>query len=158
MSLSKLQIKLLFGAIRDAASNVGEDQESYRKRVMQSELGVEHLRDVTKTLGFDKLMARVLADAQRYDEAMNFVGGDVKRLRFVCVRAATRIILNEGRQAYEHEVYRYIASIFTQMRLSYEDRDSLAFRLQRDDGWDDFTPFQIKKVVAALQKHIRRRS
>ena len=41
-------------------------------------------------------------------------------------------------------------------RFVSSDRDSLAMRLQRVDGWDDFTPLQLKKVVAALNLQVRR--
>jgi hypothetical protein len=44
-----------------------------------------------------------------------------------------------------------------QMKYSRLSKDALAIRLQRDDGWDDFTPMQLKKVVAALNIHVRRR-
>lgn len=158
MSLSKPQIKLLFSAIREAAENVGEKPEEYRKRVMKEELGVEHLAEVTKTVGFDKLMQRVLADSGRFEAAMNYVGADINRLRFVLLRAATRVLMNMGREANESEVYKYVAGIMTQMRISYQDRDSLWFKLQRKDGFDDFSPYQLKKVIAALQTHIRRHS
>lgn len=158
MSLSQPQMKCLFSAVRRAAENLGRESEEYRREVLREELGVEHLRDVTKTSGFDKLMQRVLADSGRFEAAMDYVGADINRLRFVLLRAATRVLLNMGREANESEVYKYVAGIMTQMRISYQDRDSLWFKLQRKDGFDDFSPYQLKKVIAALQTHIRRHS
>lgn len=157
--LSTLQTKRFFGAIRAAAENLNEAPELYRKRVMKEELGVEHLRDVTKTTGFDTLMRRVLGDAGQYEAALEYVGGDVKRMRYIAIECATKIIVSQGNGVPDRRAcLRYIASIFVQMNLTHEDRDSLAFRLDRDDGWDDFTTASLKKVVAALQKHVRRRT
>lgn len=157
MSLSQPQMKCLFSAVRRAAENLGRDGEEYRREVLREELGVEHLRDVTKTSGFDKLMQRILSDAGEYEEALSYTGGDVKRLRFLAIRAATRICINQGAVAPgEIQVSKYIAGVIVQMRFSTMDRDSLAFKLMRPDGYDDFTEYELKKVVAALQKHVRR--
>lgn len=155
--ISQPQMKCLFSAVRRAAENLGRESEEYRREVLREELGVEHLRDVTKTSGFDKLMQRILSDAGEYEEALSYTGGDVKRLRFLAMRAATRICLNlSAVEPGDLQVSKYIAGVIVQMRFSTMDRDSLAFKLMRPDGYDDFTPYELKKVVAALQKHVRR--
>jgi len=157
MSLTSMQIKRFFPEAKRAADNLGLSIDEYKVEILRSELGVEHLHDVTKTSGYDKLMQRVFADQGNYERAMDFVGGDVKRLRFLATRAATRILLNKGEtSAGDMMVAKYIASVFFQMGFTTMDRDAMAFKLMRPDGWDDFTDLQIKKVVAALQKHVRR--
>ena len=104
-------------------------------------------------------MRRVLGDAGQYEAALEYVGGDVKRMRYIAIECATKIIVSHGNGVPDRRAcLRYIASVFVQMNLTHEDRDSLAFRLDRDDGWDDFTTASLKKVVAALQKHVRRRT
>ena len=45
-SLTPLQRKAFFMALRPAAQEVGEEPEVYRKRILNEELGVEHLGEV----------------------------------------------------------------------------------------------------------------
>jgi len=157
MSLTSAQMKRFFPEAKKAAENVGMTADEYKAEILRSELGVEHLHDVTRTGGFDKLMQRIYADQCDYEKAMEFVGGDVKRLRFLATRAATRILLSKGETSCgDLAVMKYVASVFVQMKFSRLDRDALAFKLIRPDGWDDFTPLQLKKTVAALQTHVRR--
>jgi len=157
VSLTAMQLKRFFQEAKKAAENVEMTLNDYKKRILSEELGVEHLHDVTKTTGYDKLMQRVFADQGNYERAIDFVGGDIKRLRFLATRAATRILLNRGETAAgDMMVAKYIASVFFQMGFTTLDRDALAFKLMRPNGWDDFTDLQVKKVVAALQKHVRR--
>ena len=61
-TLTPLQRKALFMGIRPAAIEVGEDPEVYRKCILKEELGVEHLDEVSRNGGFDKLMSRIWAD------------------------------------------------------------------------------------------------
>lgn len=157
MSLTTDQMRRFFPEAKKAAENLGMSVDEYKVDVLRSELGVEHLHDVTKTAGYDKLMQRVFADQGNYERAMDFVGGDVKRMRFLATRAATRILIEKGEDGVgDLAVSRYIASVMVQMRFSELDRDALAFKLMRPDGWEDFTMMQLKKAVAALQKHVRR--
>lgn len=158
MKLSKSQLGTFFSEVKKAAENVGRDAEEYRKEIMLQEVGVEHLGDVTKTTGYDRLMQRVYSDQGDYERALSFVGGDVRRMRFLATRAATRILMNRGETGIGPLcVMRYIAGIMVQMRLSTMERDSLAVKLQRVDGWDDFTEVQLRRVVSALHIHVRRR-
>ena len=149
MKLSQLQLKAFFLAARAAASDLGEDPEAYRKRVLREELGVGHMADVGRTGDFDKIMRRVWVDRGDYARALDYSGGDIKRLRHLALEAAGKIV--------EQNVVKYVASVMIQMRLSTLDRDALAFKLLRPDGWDDFTERDLRKVVAALNAHIRRR-
>ena len=154
--LTTLQRATLFAHVKNAAVECGEKPEVYRKRIMREELGVDHLSEVSRTDGFDRLMCRMLKDCGDYSHALDYVGGDVKRLRYLALSAAARIC---GGAPFDVELMlcRYVAGVMINMKYSSLDRDALAIRLQRDDGWDDFTPMQLKKVVAALNLQVRRK-
>ena len=157
--LTAPQRATLFAHVHKAAAELCVDPEKYRKMIMREELGVDHLSEVSRTDGFDRLMCRMLKDMGEYSQALNYVGGDVKRLRHLIMSAARSICdgapLCEGEE--ERMLCRYVSSIMIKMGLSRSDRDALAMRLQRTDGWDDFMPMQLKKVVAALNLQIRRK-
>lgn len=159
MKLSKSQLGTFFSEVKKAAENVGQDVEEYRKEIMRQEVGVEHLRDVTKTTGYDKLMQRVYSDQGNYEKALSFVGGDVKRMRFLAIRTATRILLNKGEAGIgDRAVMSYIAGLMTQMHLSTLDREHLTVQLMRENGWDDFPAARLRQVVSALSIHARRKA
>ena len=154
--LTALQRATLFAHVHKSASEQGVDPEKYRKMIMREELGVDHLSEVSRTDGFDRLMCRMLKDCGDYSHALDYTGGDVKRLRYLALSAAAKICDGAPFDV-EQMLCRYIAGVMINMRFVSSDRDSLAMRLQRDDGWDDFTPMQLKKVVAALNLQVRRR-
>ena len=154
--LTALQRATLFAHVHKSASEQGVDPEKYRKMIMREELGVDHLSEVSRTDGFDRLMCRMLKDEGDYSHALDYTGGDVKRLRYLAMSAAAKICDGAPEDG-ERMLCRYVAGVMINMRFVSSDRDSLAMRLQRVDGWDDFTPLQLKKVVAALNLQVRRR-
>ena len=154
--LTALQRATLFAHVHKAASEQGVDPEKYRKMIMREELGVDHLSEVSRTDGFDRLMCRMLKDCGEYSHALDYVGGDVKRLRHLALSAAAKIC-DSAPFDVELMLCRYVAGVIVNMKYSSLSREALAIRLQRDDGWDDFTPMQLKKVVAALNLQVRRR-
>ena len=154
--LTALQRATLFAHVHKSASEQGVDPEKYRKMIMREELGVDHLSEVSRTDGFDRLMCRMLKDEGDYSHALDYTGGDVKRLRYLAMSAAAKIC-DGAPEDVERMLCRYIAGVMINMRFVSSDRDSLAMRLQRVDGWDDFTPLQLKKVVAALNLQVRRK-
>lgn len=158
--LTKLQKATIFLHVKGAARECGEDPETYRKRIMREELGVDHLSEVSRTTGFDKLMRRIFEDRGEYSRALDYVAGDEKRLRHLALGAAKAIVAERGSGTPDEmtrTAFKYVAGVMVQMRMSYQTVDSLAIKLQRPDGWDDLTSVQLRKVVSALQVHIRRR-
>lgn len=153
--LTRLQKATLFMHVKDAARECGEEPESYRKRIMREELGVDHLAEVTRTTGFDKLMRRIFEDCGEYSRALDYIAGDERRLRHLAMEAAKAIVRQSPDRA-DRSAYRYVAGVMLKMRFSPQTVDSLSTKLQLDDGWNDFTPIQLRKVVSALQAHIRR--
>ena len=154
--LTTLQRATLFAHVKNAAAECGEKPEDYRKRIMREELGVDHLSEVSRTDGFDRLMCRMLKDCHDYSHALDYTGGDVKRLRYLALSAA-RQCCDGAPLDDEAMCCKYIAGLMVRMNLSRLSSGALAIKLQRTDGWDDFTPMQLKKVVAALNLQVRRK-
>ena len=162
--MTKLQYACLFKGCQATAAYLMTDPEQYRKMILRAELGLESFKEVDRVHGFEQLMRRILADRGEYSRALDYVAGDERRLRHLAFEAAksivcqSRPIQNQTEDIVGRTAYRYIAGVMVQMRMSLQTVDSLAMKLQRDDGWDDFTDLQLKRVVSALQVHIRRHS
>ena len=157
--LTTLQRATLFAHVHKAASELCVDPEKYRKMIMREELGVDHLSEVSRTDGFDRLMCRMLKDCGEYSHALDYVGGDIRRLRYLALSAARKCcdgapLADADEQAM---VCKYVAGLMVNMKLSRLSQGALAIQLQRADGWDDFSPMQLKKVVAALNLQVRRK-
>ena len=157
--LTALQRATLFAHVNNAAVECCEKPEAYRKRIMREELGVDHLSEVSRTDGFDRLMCRMLKDCGDYSHALDYTGGDIRRLRYLALSAARQCCDGAPLADSDEEamVCKYVAGLMVQMKFSRLSPGALAIRLQRDDGWDDFTPMQLKKVVAALNLQVRRK-
>ena len=154
--LTTLQRATLFAHVHKAASELRADPEKYRKMIMREELGVDHLSEVSRTDGFEKLMCRMLKDCGEYSHAIDYTGGDIRRLRYLALSAA-RQCCDAAPLDDEAMCCKYVAGLMVQMKISSLSSGALAIRLQRDDGWDDFSTMQLKKVVAALNLQVRRK-
>lgn len=148
------QRRTLFAEIHRAANELGEDPEGYRKRILKEELGVDSFARVSRTDGFNRLMARVKGDQGDYVGAIHYSTGNVRAFRYLIERSARELI---GAEATARAVGTYVAGILRQMRFSGLERDVLAMRLQRDDGYEDFTEDQLRKVLMALNVHLGRK-
>ena len=143
------QRNVLFRMVADAAREVGEVPEEYRKRVMREELGVEHLADVSRGSGFDRLMSRVCRDAGDDAGAIKYALASTARLRALIVDAAERLAPGNALS--------YVAGVMIQSRtVRGVDQPTLAARLASDSGWLDFTDAQLRRVLAMLKTHLRR--
>lgn len=151
--LTQSQRRTLFAAIRSAAKDQGEEAEPYRRRIMAEELGVEHLSQVSPTLGFDTLMARICRDAGDDAGAIRYATASTNRLRHLIKEAAE--ILAPG-----HEL-NYVAGLMSQSGIIQGfngERQLLASRLESDAIWASITPENLRRILAMLKTHIRRRS
>ena len=155
--LTPLQHRLFFMAIRPAAQEVGEEPEAYRRRVLQEELGVEHLAEVSRGGDFDKLMARIWQDLGDYSRALEYSMGSFSRVKHLIVKAAERIVA--AKPDWRGSAYDYIAGVMHQCGM-LKERPTRAFteRLVADSGWLDFTEPQLKRLMMMLNTHVRRRS
>jgi hypothetical protein len=149
------QRRVFFSAIRKAASEVGEDAEVYRKRIMLEELGVTHLSDVSRGPGFDKLMQRVFADAGDYEQAIAFSTATASRIRYLIIRAAEEII--SRRDDWRGSGFDYITGVMVQCGiLDRSERTMWVDKLASVDAWARFTEKDLRKVFQMLITQVRR--
>ena len=155
--LTDLQRRLFFMALRPAAQEVGVSPEEYRKRILEEELGVEHMSEVSRTGDFDRLMSRIYQDRGDYARALEYSTGSVSRLSHLAVKAAERIVA--AKPDWRGTVYDYIAGVMQQSRMvGMRQIHVMATRLEDGSGWHDFTESQLKCLVMMLNTHVRRRS
>lgn len=149
--LTQSQRMTLFATIREAAREQGEQPEAYRKRIMAEELGVDHLSEVSRGSGFDRLMARVCRDAGDDARAIKYSLSAVARYRHLIVAAAEKIAPGNALE--------YVAGVMIQSRTVRDVRPAiLAARLSTDSGWLDLTDPQLRRLLAMLKTHLRRLS
>ena len=147
--LTYSQRHAFFAAVRDAARELGEPQETYRKRIMSEELGVDHLADVSRTSGFDRLMARACRDKGDDAHAIAYALSAVSRYRHLIVDAAEKLAPGNA--------LAYIAGVMIQSHTVRGcDQPTLAARLKADSGWLDLTDPQLRRILAMLKTHLRR--
>ena len=147
--LSPLQRRTLFATIRQAAGELGEQPEAYRKRVMAEELGAEHLSQVSATTGFDALMARVCRDAGDDASAIKYALGAATRLRHLIMEAAD--LLAPG------NALDYVAGVMIQSHtVTGLAQAVLAAHLSHESFWCQLSAQQLRRVLAMLKTHIRR--
>ena len=150
LGLSATQRRVLFATIREAARECGEPPEDYRKRVMAEELGVDHLSKVSRGSGFDTLMARICRDAGDDARAIKYALASVTRFRHVITDAAERLAPGNALS--------YVAGVLIQSHTVRDVRPAiLAARLATDSGWLDLTEPQLRRLLAMLNTHLRRR-
>ncbi len=143
--------------LRPAAREVGEEPEAYRRRILQQELGVEHLSAVNRRGDFDRLMSRIWQDRGDYGRALAYERGSFSRLRHLIVRAAERIVA--ATPEYRRSAYSYIAAVMHQCGMLAE-RPTQAYtdRLVASSAWVDFTEPQLRRLLMMLNTHISRRA
>ena len=153
--LTNAQRHILFAAVRKAAAELGEaSSEAYRKRVMAEELGVEHLSDVSRSWGFDRIMARFSSDGGDFDRALSYSLAAVGRYRSVIMRTAQAILAYSP--ASKTRPVDYVAGIMLQSRMIKDASPLYVSRLESDSGWLDFTVPQLKSLLAILSTHLRK--
>ena len=155
--LSAMQRRTLFAYLRPAAIEVGEDPESYRKRILREELQVEHLSEVSRGDGFDKLMSRICQDSGDFERAIVYAQGSLKRLKHLCVQAARQILAAAPEQPTRSTPYDYIAGVMYRARLIAEKPTKVfAEGLVSDAAWMRFSQVDIKAVLMMLNAHLSR--
>ena len=154
--MTSSQRRTFFLELRVAAREVGEEPEAYRKRIMMEELGVEHLAEVSRGTGFDRLMSRVWTDRGDYVMALDYAQGSFSRLRHLIVSAAERIVAS--RPDWQGSAYDYLAGVMHQCGM-LKDRPTRAWtdRLVSESGWLDFTEPQMRRLLMMLNTYVRRR-
>jgi len=116
-SLTKPQIAAYWRAASAAARNVGEPLDTYRKRVMREECGVESVKALNRTGDFDKVMARFAVDAGDYGAAGHFATADARRLVVLIRICCAQVMQLKGEPEGATAAAAYLAGIVRQARL-----------------------------------------
>lgn len=118
MKLSKPQQGAFWLAMSTACAAQllqGAEREAYRHRVLQEEVGCEHLADVNRTNEYDAVMARLWMDADRPDLAFHYLNSADERPLKVARDMVSQILSLRGRDPSEGALY--LKSILRQAGL-----------------------------------------
>lgn len=150
--LTPLQRKALFLALRAAAFELGEDPESYRRRILKEELGVEHLSEVSRNGGFDKLMSRIWADRGDYERALSYSNGSAVRLVHLIVDAAKKIVAVSP--DYDGNEYQYVVGTMAQSKMFERLPGTEPAAFMHEMGW--YKEEKLKRLLMMLNAYLGR--
>jgi len=122
------------------------ETEPYRKRVLKEECGVDHMADVSRTTGYERLMIRLLTDANDYEAAARYTIGDDRRMAKMVEACAGQLMQIMG--SFETMADTYIIGILKR-----------AGRPVRNGGthyWMDIPDTLLYSVFQMLDTHRRR--
>lgn len=115
-SLTKPQLAAYWRAAAAAARNIGEHIDTYRKRVMSEECGVESVKALNRTGDFDKVMCRFAVDSGNYAGAEKFATAGSGRLAMLIAICAAQIMQLKGEPGGSSAAVDYIAGVLRQSR------------------------------------------
>jgi hypothetical protein len=136
-----------FAAACSALAIASHDRETYRKRVLREELGVQHMSEIDRTTGFDKIMRRLCIDADNYEEAWRYEVGDERRLVAMVEACAGQLLQIIGGNP--RDASAYIAATIVQAGFSIQETTSRGY-------WLDMTSGMLQACFQMLDTHRRR--
>ena len=146
--ITKKQAALFWRCLAAAAEcQAVPDREAYRKRVLREELGVEHLRDVDRTEGFDQLMLRLAQDAEDWHGLSYYSVAGERRLADLVADCATQVLELSPRLGVNPMAY--VSGILNQSGIS-------PLRVDGGDYWLDLAPDDLARLLQILDTHRRR--
>ena len=140
--------------IRPAAIEVGEDPETYRKRILREELGVEHLGEVSRNGGFDKLMSRIWADRGDYERALTYSNGSIVRLVHLIVAAAEKIVASSP--DYGGTAYDYVVGVMARSKMFETLPATSPAVFMHEMCWGCYKEEQLKRLLMMLNAYLGR--
>ena len=153
--ITRKQAALFWRCLAAAAQHQAEpDREAYRKRILREELGVEHLRDVDRTEGFDRLMLRLALDAEDWHGLSYYSVAGERRLADLVADCATQVlelsVAALGLSASAHlDPLGYVSGVLRQSAMS-------PIRVVGEDYWLDLAPADLARLLQILDTHRRR--
>ena len=147
-SLTKPQLAAYWRAAAAAARNIGEPIDTYRKRVMSEECGVESVKELNRTGDFDKVMARFAVDAGDYTAAGNYATSNARRLAVLVRVCCAQVMQLKGAPDGSTAAADYLAGIVRQARLSCGTSEGCF--------WLDCPPDSLLALFQMLDTHRRR--
>lgn len=157
MNLTKQQLAAFWRIFPQAAKEMGGDETSYRRKVLSEEAGVEHLGDLGRTTGFEKVMSRLASDAGDFELAIKYAGGESNRYRHLILTRARDIISKSGDTSTTPE--RYVAGILLRGRMVYRpylNVDTLGDRMASGEEWDSFPPATLHLLLQIITTEWRK--
>ncbi len=156
MKLTSSQRKTFFASVRQAARELGEDAEAYRRRVLKEELGVGHIADVSRGFDFDRIMSRVCQDCGDYDRAIKYISGGVERLRHLIVATAEKIVA--ASPEWRGSALDYVAGVMRQSGMIPKTTPRIwCEKLTGHSGWLEFSEAQLRSLLVMLAIEVRRK-
>jgi len=153
-TITQRQRALYWRAHHAACVNLGlstpEEREEYRRRVMREEAGCEHLAEVGRTDGFDRVVKRFAADAGDYETACRFAVGDEARKAALIRICCAQVLQLKGCRAGSEEAADYLAGIVEQARIP------CGRELVDSSFWLDCSPDSLLALFQMLDTHRRR--
>lgn len=147
-SLTKPQLAAYWRSAAAAAHNIGAALETYRKRVMREECGVDSVKALNRTGDFDKVMARFAADAGDYAAAGHYATADARRLAVLVRICCAQVMQLKGEPEGSTAAADYLAGIVRQARLECGAADGCF--------WLDCPPDSLLALFQMLDTHRRR--
>lgn len=148
------QNALYWRAFQAAVENLGihdaKERDSYRKQVMFEEAGKRHLKDLSRTDDFDKVMARFMRDSDDYAQAAKFAVGDVYRLAVMIKICCAQIMQLRGDPVGAVTGRNYLAGILSQAKIPHGESDA------GESFWMDVPKNTVRAVFQMLDTHRRR--
>jgi len=118
---------------------------------MREKLDVDHLSQVSATTGYDTLMARICRDSGDFQRAAAYAAQAARRLQYLIVESARAIAPDDP--------CGYVAGVMLQSRIApHGDASTLADRLRSGSAWLDVPEPHLRRILAMLKTHLRRRS
>ena len=148
--LTKPQTALFWRTFQKACTaqqlGTSADRDVYRKTVMREECGVEHMSELGRTAGFDKVMLRLNLDAGDYQAAARFESGRERRMAHLVEVCAMQLMQLQGLA--ESEALAYVLGVIRQARFNC--------RLDGGVWWLDLIEEQLAALFDMLDTHRRR--
>lgn len=154
MQLTAAQQKLFWNVFTDAWKNHaaanGLDpadrpaQDAYRHQLVFKATGQRSLKDVSRAVGFDRLMLETSRDAERFEVSAQVVMSQGRRTSDRCEDCLRQICEIEGR----------VGLADTAARWGYVSR--MCQHAFRQCSWEDISEDELEKVFQMLDTHRRR--
>lgn len=152
--LTPAQRAAFFRALQVASIELGydtpESRETYRKEVMREEAGVDHLADLDRTTGFDRVMRRFAADAGDFETASRFAVADVQRKAALVRVCCAQVLQLKGCASGTDDAADYLGGIVAQARIPC-GRD-----LTDSSFWMDCNPAHLMTLFQIIDSYRRR--
>ena len=146
--LTKKQAALFWRSLAAAAERQAvPDREAYRKRILREECGVEHMRDIGRTEGFDRLMLRLAQDAEDWHGLAYYSVAGERRLAELVADCATQVLDLSARDTVLPLAY--LGGVLKQSAMS-------PIRTVGEDYWLDLAPDDLARLLQILDTHRRR--